>query len=76
MKNLIKILLVSIVVMFLAGCGDLRWNWSDNRKTIKPKLLDDEYRQSQEYKERFDVIMYRFLENWKQKVDNGKNRNL
>lgn len=63
-------------ILFLCGCPDLRWNWTDNRKRIKPELLDDEYRQSQEYKERFDVLMYRFWEARQRRYANGLDPNL
>jgi len=65
MKNLIKILLIFAVVVFLVGCGD-------DRKRIKTDLLDNEYRKTQEYKDRFDVILYKFWE----EMERAKNRNL
>lgn len=57
-KYLLTMIIVLGAILFLCGCQDLRWNWSDNRKRIKPKLLDDEYRQSQDYKDMVDIVIW------------------
>jgi len=57
----IKIILLVAGLLFLVGCQNLRWNWSDNRKRIKPGLLiDDEFRDSQYYKELFEAVVRDF----------------
>ena len=30
-----------ILILFVSGCSDINWNWSDNRKRITPGLSDD-----------------------------------
>ena len=61
-KTIIIILLIA-GFLFLVGCHDMRWNWSDNRKRIKPGLyVDDEFRQSDYYKELFEAIVRDYID--------------
>ena len=61
-KTIIIILLVA-TVLFLVGCQNLRWNWSDNRKRIKPGLIvDNKFRDSEYYKELFEAIVRDFID--------------
>jgi hypothetical protein len=63
MNRAIKIFLLTTGILFLVGCQNLRWNWSDNRKRIKPGLyVDDEFRQSDYYKEVFEAIVRDFID--------------
>ena len=63
MNRAIKIILLVVGILFLVGCQNLRWNWSDNRKRIKPGLyVDDEFRQSDYYKELFEAIVRDFID--------------
>jgi hypothetical protein len=41
MSQSLAAILILILILFLSGCGDINWNWSDNRKRIKPGLSDD-----------------------------------
>lgn len=55
----IKIILLIAGVLYFVGCHNVNWNWSDNRKRIKPKLLlNDEFRESRYYKELFDIVVW------------------
>lgn len=77
MKNLIKILLIIAFIGLLTGCGDLRWNWSDNRKRIKPKLSSDVPIDPNRVNE---IILdlykkWRLKEYEKEYLNNGKNLN-
>ena len=57
----IKIILLVAGFLFLVGCHDIHWNWSDNRKRIKPGLrLDNEFRDSEYYKELFELVVRDF----------------
>jgi hypothetical protein len=59
--KIIQIILLVASILYLVGCHDLRWNWSDNRKRIKPKLhLSEEFRNSQQYKELFELVVRNF----------------
>jgi len=61
MAKKIKIILLVAGILFLVGCQNLRWNWSDNRKRIKPGLLvDDKFRDSDYYKELFEAVVRDF----------------
>ena len=61
MSKTIKIILLVACVLFLVGCHDIRWNWSDNRKRIKPGLrLDNKFRESEYYKELFELVVRDF----------------
>ena len=62
--------------LFLVGCHDVHWNWSDNRKRIKPGLyLDNKFRESEYYKEMFERVVRDFATRRKveqQKIDQQK----
>ena len=59
--RIIQIILLVVSIFCLFGCHDLRWNWADNRKRVKPKLvLDKKFRESEQYKELFDLVVRKF----------------
>jgi len=61
MTKTIKIILLIAGFLFLVGCNDIHWNWSDNRKRIKPGLrLDNEFRDSEYYKAMFELVVRDF----------------
>ena len=76
MIRTVKIILLIAGILFLVGCHDIRWNWSDNRKRIKPGLyVDNNFRDSQYYKELFEAIVRDFAAKRnaeQQKVDQQK----
>lgn len=41
MSQSLKAILIFAIILFLSGCSDIHWNWSDNRKRIKPTLSSD-----------------------------------
>lgn len=54
--NLLAMIIVLGAILLFCGCLG---NWTDNRKRNKTELLDAKFRQSQEYKDLVDLVIWR-----------------